>query len=66
MSEFTGKSREIFRVSVTMERQRQVEHKTEGWINLPGDKPETLHKETVAVTDKLDEAMTTYERLVEK
>lgn len=51
MSEFTGKTRDIYRVRVTLERQRQVEHATEGWINMPADKPETLRNQTVWETE---------------
>lgn len=40
--EFTGKTREVYCVRVTLERQRQTEHTTEGWINMPADKPEIL------------------------
>ena len=63
MPEFTGKSREIYRVHVTMERQRQIQHATEGWINLPGSKPEMLHAETVAATDSEPQAKFAFDKL---
>lgn len=39
MSEFTGKSRRVYRVRVSLEEVSQVEHVSEGWMPQPGVQP---------------------------
>lgn len=41
-SEFTGKTRELYTIRISLSVQRQAEHKTEGWIKMPGVEPAEL------------------------
>lgn len=38
-SEFSGRTREVYEVRITLTVRREVEHKTEGWIRMPASSP---------------------------
>lgn len=61
MSEFTGKTRRVFRVRLVLEEIPQVQHVSEGWIPQPATKPETLYQ--IGDTwQSFDEALARYEK----
>lgn len=65
MGEFTGKQREQYRVVVTLETQRYVEHTEEGWIPMPGDRPVTV-KYLWRDTQDEAQALAWFEEVAEK
>lgn len=55
MSDPIRKQKEQFSVVVSIVTRRLIEHETEGWIPLPGDKPRTAISSTVRAFDSLNQ-----------
>lgn len=60
MSEFTGKTRIVYEVRVTLSERREAEHESEGWVPMPADKPVELERSNMSFLDPHD-AQTTYQ-----
>ena len=64
-TEFTGKQRERYAVTLSLTRQRMVEHVTEGWIPLPGDRERVESCLVIREFTELNHALDLYNALIE-